>query len=68
MTVKINTTHQKHANSHPYNFDAETLFSIEDLIGSRLLERIAQGGARSRPVGIPRERRGYVPQQLSKRA
>lgn len=68
MIVNISTTKQKHANSLTQFIDKETLFSIEDTIGQRLLQRIVQGGARSRPVGIRRERRGYMPAHLGKGA
>lgn len=63
MIVNIGTTKQNRTDSNSQYITTETLFSIEDTLGSRLLERITQGAARSRPVGIRRERSGYFAPQ-----
>lgn len=68
MIVNIGTKKQNRTNSHSHHINAETLFSIEDMIGSRLLERISQGSARSRIAGIRHERRGYIAPQRDNRA
>lgn len=67
MIINVSTTKQKYTDSHSQHINAETLFSIEDTLGSRLLDRITQGAARSRPVSIRRERKGYMPTHLGKR-
>lgn len=68
MIVNIGTTKQNRTDSNSQHITTETLFSIEDMIGARLLERITQGAARSRPAGIRRERKGYMPAYLGKGA
>lgn len=63
MIVNVSTTNQNNVNISQQHTKNEELFSIEDTIGQRLLQRIIHGGARSRPEGIRRERRGYMPAQ-----
>ena len=41
MIVNLGTKKQNPVNSNPHRFDEKKLFSIEELIGSKLLERSA---------------------------